>query len=194
MHRANILDLLTQYLEAYPTEQDIVLRFRSFIDKTPACFDRNEYSGHITGSAFILSPDKTSVLLALHGKLHRWLQLGGHAEGETEIANVAFREAMEESGISQLSICDPVPIDLDIHEIPAKGNVPPHFHYDVRFLLISESADFICSHESLELKWVKLDTFSDILEDLSLKRAIDKICKKNHSKPGISFKLRMCYN
>ena len=174
MHRSQILETLATYNIAYPHEKETVQRFESFIKETPLCFERYEL-GHITGSSFVLSPDQSSVLLALHAKLNRWLQLGGHADGCSRVEDVAFREAFEESGIEELSFFTPHPIDLDIHEIPEHKGLKAHLHYDVRFLFIANQNSFVCSNESLELKWVPLDNFHLYCSEPSLLRAVEKI-------------------
>jgi len=176
MHRSHILQVIMNYGCLYPTEKEIVRKFQQFIQTSPACFERSCERGHITGSAFVLSQDKSAVLLALHAKLNKWLQLGGHADGCPHVDEVAFREAVEESGLKKLRFYpNSAPIDLDIHEIPKNKLTKEHLHYDVRFLLISEEKDFICSDESLSLKWVPLDAVHLYSQEPSLLKAIDKI-------------------
>ncbi len=178
MHRSNILETLSQYSSIYPGEQETVQRFREFVQAVPNCFERSHEPGHITGSAFVLSPDRSAVLLGLHAKLNRWIQLGGHADGCSSVEEVAMQEAVEESGIEKLKFYpSPLPIDLDIHRIPEHRNVKEHLHYDVRFLLHSEEKDFVCSDESLALKWVPLDSFTDYCQEPAVLRAMEKIIR-----------------
>jgi 8-oxo-dGTP pyrophosphatase MutT (NUDIX family) len=93
------------------------------------------------------------VLLTHHRKLGRWLQLGGHADGDPHLAAVALREAEEESGLSGLRV-EPVVFDLDRHWIPARGSEPGHWHYDMRFVVrATVSEDFVVSEESHALAW-----------------------------------------
>ncbi|MEI8234434.1 MAG: NUDIX hydrolase [Verrucomicrobiota bacterium] len=118
------------------------------------CFERNAFPAHFTGSALVLSADGQRALLHHHRKLNRWMQFGGHCEGDADILRVAQREALEESGIEGLHPLQATPFDLDIHEIPARPGEPAHFHYDVRFLLAAPAgARHACSEESLELRW-----------------------------------------
>ena len=88
------------------------------------CFDRTCRPGHITAAAWILSADRRRSLLTHHRKLDRWLQLGGHADGQWHVEEVALREAREESGLTRFDIVpiDGVlmPFDVDVHEIPAR--------------------------------------------------------------------------
>lgn len=125
--------------------------------------------GHLTGSAFVLDDDGERCLLLLHAKLGRWLQPGGHADGETNLALVALREATEESGIADL-VVDTRPLDLDIHLVdpPAED---AHLHLDVRFLVTAPpGAEPSGNHESLEIRWVPLGELDRYQPDPSLIR------------------------
>ncbi|MBO9662698.1 NUDIX hydrolase [Dokdonella sp.] len=110
-------------------------------------------SGHLTGSAWLVSADGGRVLLTHHRKLDRWLQLGGHADGNVDLARVALREAEEESGLVDL-IVEPAIFDLDRHRIPARGEVAEHWHYDVRYVVRAAGNEaFVVSEESHALAW-----------------------------------------
>jgi 8-oxo-dGTP pyrophosphatase MutT (NUDIX family) len=177
MHRDVILKLLADYQPRASEEEGIVQRFKQFVATTPNCFERTHEEGHITGSSFILSPDRKSLLLALHAKLQKWLQLGGHADGCPYVHDVALREAVEESGISKIShsFIPHIPIDFDIHEIPSNKKEKAHFHYDVRFIFYAHDSNFICSNESLALKWIPIDQVSSFCNEPSILRVIKKI-------------------
>jgi ADP-ribose pyrophosphatase YjhB (NUDIX family) len=113
--------------------QAVLAEFQAFAGAHTDCCERTLAEGHFTGSAWLVSADGERVLLTHHRKLGRWLQLGGHADGEGDLAAVALREAEEESGLSRLLV-EPEIFDLDRHLIPARGSEPAHWHYDVRFL------------------------------------------------------------
>ncbi len=110
-------------------------RFETFIRTEPACLERSTAAGHLTASAAVVDPPRRHLLLIHHRKLGRWLQPGGHADGQLDLAAVALREVAEETGLGRCRLVDPHPIDLDVHEIPAHGGVPAHLHYDVRFMI-----------------------------------------------------------
>ncbi len=117
--------------------------------------DRACAQGHFTGSAFVVDAAGERTLVLFHRKLQRWLQPGGHADGDANLPAVALREATEETGIVGL-VVDPDPIDLDIHEIVAPGE-GTHLHLDVRFLVVApEGAVERGNHESEALRWVNL--------------------------------------
>ncbi len=148
----------------------------NFAKTDPIPFDRHNMKGHLTGSAWVLSPDRQQVLLTHHALLNKWLQLGGHADGEANILNVALREAQEESGIDDIKPLSDAIFDLDAHEIPAnerKGE-SAHMHYDIRYLFIAAHKDFRVSSESKALKWVTLDEARARLSEETLQRMINK--------------------
>ena len=141
-------------LSERPDEQPLRERMLDLLDSTPECFQRTSYPGHFTGSALVVSADGSHALLHHHLKLDRWMQFGGHCDGDEDVLRVAQREALEESGIEGLILASPRPFDLDIHLIPERPTQPAHFHYDVRWVLIApEDPVFTVSEESRELRW-----------------------------------------
>ena len=171
-------------------EQNIIIKkFEDFIHNNPNCFYRENNQGHITGSAFVINRSFTKVLFTYHAKLRLWLQLGGHADGDYCIQNVALKEAQEESGIENFSFIDIlnkpivtkstefhqiIPFDLDIHTIPALKSESAHEHYDVRFVLIAEDENFKISPESLDLKWIPLEEVNLYTSEKSTLRQVEK--------------------
>ena len=139
MTRAELVGLLERYAARHPAEGATTARVLRLLRDEPRCFERDCFPGHVTASAWIVSRESRSVLLTHHRKLDRWLQLGGHTDGESDVLASALREAREESGLEVLvpiPFADPPRIlDVDVHEIPARGAEPAHQHHDVRFLL-----------------------------------------------------------
>ncbi len=159
MHRRPLEELLARYADAWPAERGIADRFLAFAAQNPDCLLRTCVPGHITASAWIVSTDGSRALLTHHRKLGRWLQLGGHVDGESRIELAALREAQEESGMTDFGLerwhgLDLVPLDLDVHPIPARGAEPRHEHWDVRFLLrAGHGQELVMSEESNDLRW-----------------------------------------
>lgn len=145
----------------------------AFIEEHPLdAHLRTCLEGHLTASAILVDASATKVLLTHHKKLGRWLQLGGHCDGDADLARVALREATEESGIDGLGI-DPVPIDVDVHVIPAREGEPEHLHLDTRFLVRAPAgAVERASDESLELRWFDRDEARAIDTDDSVRRLL----------------------
>lgn len=153
----------------------IIERFTDFIESHENCFSRTQLAGHITASALVTPADFSRVLLTHHGKLKRWLQLGGHCDGNPNVIETALREAEEESGLKNLQLASPSIFDLDIHEIPARKDEPTHFHYDVRFLVIAPEPDKInVSSESLDLKWFDWKAAHAVANERSMRRQFEK--------------------
>ncbi|TWU30112.1 NUDIX hydrolase [Bythopirellula polymerisocia] len=185
MHRRPLLELLDRYTARYPDETEVVARIRHFVESSPDCFERTCRPGHITGSAWILSHDGQKCLLVHHAKLDRWLQPGGHSDGETAVEDVALREACEETGLNSLVLPhtkgELVPLDLDVHLIPARydaaGNLieDAHEHHDVRFLLLAEANQQITvSEESHDVGWFTHGEVSQLTEEESVLRMLRK--------------------
>ncbi|MCG8917861.1 NUDIX hydrolase [Actinokineospora sp. PR83] len=131
--------------------------YLGFLAARPDACARSCAAGHITASALVFDHTGSSVLLTLHPRVGRWLQLGGHCEPEdTTLAGAALREATEESGIAGLRI-EPVPLHVDVHPITCSLGVPTR-HFDVRFAVHApENSIAVRSDESLDLRWWPVD-------------------------------------
>jgi 8-oxo-dGTP pyrophosphatase MutT (NUDIX family) len=127
----------------------------NFIEAFPNCFERSLEKGHFTGSCWLLNKDGSKALLMHHTKLNKWLQLGGHCDGDRDILGVAIKEAQEESGIKNIVPVSKEIFDIDIHPIPERTSRPEHLHYDVRFLLqVASDEEIVQNRESKELRWI----------------------------------------
>ena len=173
MHRNALMALLADYRRRWPQEADTVSRFEAFVGAHPDCFRRSCRVGHVTGSAWLVDARGERALLTHHRKLGRWLQLGGHSDGDPDSLAVAMREAREESGLA-LRALDEAIFDLDVHRIPARGEEPAHLHFDVRFLLAAESERFRKNDESHALEWVPASGIRALTREESVLRMARK--------------------
>jgi 8-oxo-dGTP pyrophosphatase MutT (NUDIX family) len=131
-------------------------RMVAFLDVHPDGLWRSCTDGHLTGSALVVDARAEHLLVLFHAKVRRWLQPGGHVDGDANLAAVARREATEETGIAGLRVVRPL-IDLDIHVFHAAGE-PDHLHLDARFLVLApDGAVAQGNHESEGLRWVTLE-------------------------------------
>lgn len=182
--RETLLEALDAYRGGAPHDEEAVARFRTFLERADP-FRRGDPDGHVTASAVVAHPGNVAgtglglhppphfqFLLVFHRKLDRWLQPGGHVEPEDpSVFEAAVREAHEETGFDGFAapIGDTI-LDLDIHSIPAFGEDPAHFHYDVRFLLTTGNGGDI----STDAAWFRLDAIPRLDGDGSLSRAVHK--------------------
>ncbi|MEQ9376014.1 MAG: NUDIX hydrolase [Imperialibacter sp.] len=169
---------MDHYVTAHSSEVHYAPRFVSLLQNFPGCFRRDLVSGHITGSAWVVSPALDQVVLLHHKKLSKWLQPGGHADGEEDVLKVAAKELEEETGLGDYKWLTKDIFDIDIHLIPERGNEPVHFHYDIRFIAMAEaSAPLVVSNESRDVRWVSL---SSVTAEAGFEESILRMVKKTH--------------
>lgn len=166
---------LMAYADAHADHQAVAEEFEALLAEPQDPFARERLQGHFTASAWLVDRSGMRVLLTHHRKLGRWLQLGGHADGERDLPGVALKEAEEESGLGGLAV-DPVIFDLDRHWIPGHDRVPGHWHYDVRYVVrAGEDEDFVVGDESHALAWRDIAGLAaDADADPSLRRMARK--------------------
>ena len=170
---------LASHQPADEEEAADLARIRAFVARNPHPFDRWIREGHLTGSALVVSAAGDGVLLLHHRKLERWLQPGGHGDpGETRGEQVALREALEETGIAGLALHPgaPRPLDVDVHDIPARGDEPAHEHLDLRYLVVAPPGAAIAPAlaEMRDLRWFAWDDVDALDPDHGLRRALGK--------------------
>jgi 8-oxo-dGTP pyrophosphatase MutT (NUDIX family) len=148
-------------------------RILAFADDHPDALLRSCLDGHLTGSAVLVDATGTRAALLLHAKVGRWLQPGGHADGEGNLALVALTEATEETGIAGLRVVLPA-VDLDVHRfVRADGREPDHWHLDVRFLVLAPPGAVLRGNEeSLDLAWFSGSDVEALDTDASTRRLV----------------------
>lgn len=142
-----------------------------FVDAHDDALHRSCRQGHLTGSALVVDDPGEAVVVLHHRKLRRWLQPGGHCDGDANLAAVALREATEETGIEGLAVL-PIAVDLDVHEVdpPAEGR---HLHLDARYLVVAPpGAELSRNHESTDIRWVAPGDLADLGADEGLLRMV----------------------
>jgi 8-oxo-dGTP pyrophosphatase MutT (NUDIX family) len=167
---------LERFLAREPAQRDQVEMFSDFLASAASVFERTHGIGHFTGSAWVVSADGRRVLLTHHRKLDLWLQPGGHADGDADLAQVALREADEETGVPGLRLEDGEIFDLDRHRIPARKTDPEHWHYDVRYVVRAGADErFVVSEESHALAWRDV---RELAEDESADASVRRMAQK----------------
>ena len=169
-------------------------RITRLVEQQADCFERTCRPGHLTASAWVMSPDGERALLLRHRKLGRWLQPGGHCDGDGDLAAVALREAQEETGLGGLRIISAAdglaPLDVDVHPIPARFDASgaviedAHEHHDVRFLLIADGGtDPRSNEESLGVRWCSAAEVATLTLEESVLRLQRKAAARLSQRP-----------
>jgi 8-oxo-dGTP pyrophosphatase MutT (NUDIX family) len=160
-------------LEAH--EREMAADAIAFIAAHPDCLLRSCLTGHLTGSSWIVNRSRSHTLLILHRKLKRWLNPGGHADGDPDLAAVALREAREETGLASVRLLETRLFDFDRHRIPEHQGTPEHWHYDFRFILEADADEpLVISEESNDLRWVELSRVPELNSAESVSRLTRK--------------------
>jgi 8-oxo-dGTP pyrophosphatase MutT (NUDIX family) len=156
--------LLQRWGHDEPGQRDLRDQYVHFLDEHPDATSRSSAVGHITASALVMDEDRSRVLLTLHPKVGRWLQLGGHCEAEdASFRDAVRREVIEESGIHDVRV-SLTPLRLDRHPVPCGGHMSEHL--DVEFLaLVPRDAVAVMSDESDDLRWFGIDALPPGLDD-----------------------------
>ena len=142
---------LLEELEAYRPWNDQEERDRAELLRRlrsgEALYTRDNAAGHLTASAWVVSPDRTQVLMAYHNLYDSWSWLGGHADGETDLLAVAIREVKEEAGIRHVQ---PVSKEIfSLESLTVEGHVKrgcyvsSHLHLNVTYLLEADSDEAV---------------------------------------------------
>lgn len=151
------------------------IRFLKFMSENEDCLLRSNLEGHITASAIVVDYPAEMVLLIHHKKLDKWLQPGGHCDGDADTLNVAIKEVYEETGVKIEPNGQKI-IDLDIHTIPQRKEVPEHEHFDVRYIFKADSiTSLVQNHETLDLKWIPFEDVLEYTEEKSLVKLLNRI-------------------
>ncbi|QWF79250.1 NUDIX hydrolase [Amycolatopsis sp. CA-230715] len=164
--REDALSTLARWRPSSAGQESLRQAFTGFLLAREDSCARSCEAGHLTASAVLLDADGERVLLTLHPRVGRWLQLGGHCEPEdTTLAGAALREAREESGMDGLRI-DQEPVHLDVHPVTCSLGKPTR-HFDVRFTVRApRGAEPVRSDESDDLRWWPLGGLPSGSEDL----------------------------
>ena len=184
MHRNELLNLLKRYRSRFMEEVAYVKSAVEYIELHANIFDRQLLPAHVTGSAWVISPDRQKVLLLHHRKHGQWFQPGGHADGDADIVRVALRECAEETGLTphDIRLVDPSIFDVDIHTIPRMADVSQHEHIDIRFVVeIDDRLAIPGNSESNAITWLPLHHVLSYNHNRSTFRMVEKTRRmRNH--------------
>lgn len=177
----SLLEQLQNHAPFDERERAMTTRLQNFLENAR---DQNPFArelagnapeiGHVTGSAWIVNAEYSGIVLLYHAKLKKWVQPGGHCDGQNDVLEVAQREAQEETGLVVTPLSTQV-FDVDIHQIPEYWNTPAHFHFDVRYLFQADENQIpVCNEESKAVRWVSLEEAKVLSGEQSVQRMIEK--------------------
>ena len=187
--QANFLNLVSSYRLRFPGDNSRADPFESFLKSDLAWLERTTEFGHLTASGWVLSPDGLSTVLIHHRKLNRWLQPGGHSDGDPLTLRVALKEVEEETGIVEPEVFDIsagrfsqgilgaelLPFDLDAHEIPAFGGFPAHIHFDFRYLFRARSTELSAGDAGVsQVRWFNDQELNSQITEPGMLRMLEK--------------------
>ena len=157
--------MLTDWRPPDRSQDSIRNAVLAFLDAREDACRRECAPGHITASALVLDHTGSQVLLTLHPRLGRWVQLGGHCEdSDADILGAALREATEESGVDGLRL-SPELAAINVHALTCSLGVPTR-HLDLQFLAHAPAdAQIVVSDESVDLRWWPIDALPDGTDD-----------------------------
>lgn len=178
---STLSDQLNNYHPFNDDEAQMVLRLQRFLhsarDQDPFARELAGVApehGHVTGSAWIINTAHTDCIMLHHAKLGKWVQPGGHCDGDADVLAVARREAEEETGLAVTALQSGI-FDVDIHEIPEYWNTPAHLHFDVRYLFVADQEQPIVSnHESRCVRWASLEEALQLSGEETVARMVRK--------------------
>ncbi|MGC0364921.1 8-oxo-dGTP pyrophosphatase MutT (NUDIX family) [Rhodococcus sp. 27YEA15] len=179
---ASARTMLTEWSTPNAADESLRHTMLAFLDSAPDGCLRRHAPGHVTASSLVLDESGRNVLLTLHPKVGRWIQLGGHCEPDDDtVIDAALREAREESGIANITI-DAALLSAHTHPITCSLGVPTR-HLDLRFLVIApDGSPIVRSEESTDLRWWPVDALPPDAE----RESIDHLVELAHARMRLS--------
>lgn len=175
MNLQNCMQSISSQTPFDQEEAESIIATLAFLGEQSRFWQRDNYVGHLTASAWVVNQARSHVLLTHHRKFDCWLQLGGHVdEGDETLLAASLREAREESGIQAIEPLQATIFDVGHHPINT-AKEPSHVHYDIRYLLVAKTVDFVVSEESNDLAWVPLAGVATISSSTALHRMAHKL-------------------
>lgn len=165
-------------------EEKDKIQFLKFLEEDNILLRENKVA-HVTVSAFVLNTSRDKVLMAYHNIYDSWAWLGGHADGNPDLLEVAKKEIQEESGLQKIK---PMTSDVfSIEILTVDGHVKrgeyvsSHLHLNVTYLFEGddEASLRVKEDENSKVGWIPLDKLDNyVSEEWMLENVYQKIMRK----------------
>ncbi len=151
---------IESYIPCNEQEERDKAQILAFLRSGAELITRENPVAHLTASAWVVSPDRSQVVMVYHNLYHSWSWMGGHADGDWDLLHVAKKEVMEECGLADLTVVSPEIFSLEVlcvdgHE--KKGRyLSSHLHLNVTYLFEADPAQTlrIKPDENSGVSWV----------------------------------------
>ena len=181
----DLIDQIGAYTPFNDQEAADKPKLLSLLQSSKDIFTRDNTTAHMTASGWVVSPDRKSVLMIYHNIYHSWSWMGGHADGETDLLQVARREIREESGIRDLKLLTPDIYSLEILTVDGhikRGQyVSSHLHLNVTYLFEADPAEplRIKPDENSGVAWIPIPELPNkVTEAWFLEHVYSRLCRK----------------
>ena len=180
-----LVDALNRFRPCNEQEETDKNQILSLLSGGQDLYTRDNPVAHLTASSWVVSPDRKQVLLVYHNLYRSWSWMGGHADGDRDLCQVALRETREESGLEDLTLVSPEIFSLesltvDGHEKRGKF-VSSHLHLNVTYLFEADPEQPIAikPDENSGVSWFPVSQLPDtVSEPWLLERIYSKLCEK----------------
>ncbi|AEB28804.1 ADP-ribose pyrophosphatase [Carnobacterium sp. 17-4] len=162
-------------------EQEVILKYMSMFENM---LTRENEFAHFTASAWIVNPKHTKVLMAYHNIYQSWSWVGGHADGNANLLEVALKETTEETGLMNISPLSNTIYSLEILGVPShmkKGApIATHLHLNVTYLIEANENEqtVVNEDENSAIKWMKLEEAVEACTEPEMKIIYEKLNDK----------------
>ena len=140
-----LLEEIPRFRPCNEQEQRDKAQILSYLATGDSVYTRDNPIAHLTASSWVVSPDREQVLLVYHNLYNSWSWMGGHADGERDLMQVALRETREESGLENLRLGTPHIFSLETLTVDGHVKrgvyVSSHLHLNVTYLLEADPRD-----------------------------------------------------
>lgn len=176
-----MFDVIKKYKPINEQEERDKAAMLAFMINNSDYLERANQVAHFTTSIWTVNKERTKVLMVYHNIYDSWSWIGGHADGEEDLSQVALRELEEETGVKNATLVSEDIFSLEIITVDGhmkKGvYVPSHLHLNVTYLAEADEKENLVVNEA-ENQAVKWWTFEEALKASTEPWLVERVYKK----------------